>query len=237
MKAAVSGFLACISRHLSSALQTSWGEDNQDPPPKVESLSHQWGLDRREEPHLLATFTQNLASTMGSQGQNEKFWCPAPPGKIPWASNWWLGERMPCALGYTCLEWSFYHPELKEGKEGADCSSVGKDFHCSYWILVVLFLNKGFFIFCVLLEPFPEALNGNLKIIFHQRPYSFLCCHARNKICTSIFTKFLSFFNMLLIKFLSVVPLVSFPPYALCFLLWDFEYLYNFKECIWWIRA
>ena len=112
--------------------------------------------------HLLSTVTQDLGLAMCSWGQDEKCWSLASHGK----KTFWLGagEKEPCVISCRSLECS-YPTCTKMGMEDVvlvqtpQILTILTDF-------LQLFLNRCFFICCLLLGPFPEIYY--FQNTFHQ---------------------------------------------------------------------
>ena len=124
-------FLVCLSWYGISTLNTSWGEVNQ-------------GHRILSRPHS----KYSLSSVSGDwQNMGAPTSWPHPPGinlyngypRARWEMlipclpflGFQLGAEGKDSLlcGCTCLEWSFQHPELRDGKEGAGSDSDATDAH------------------------------------------------------------------------------------------------------------
>ena len=70
-----------------------------------------WARQRNEAPAPICMSLQNLALATGSWGRFRNADILPLLGRQPSVQE--LGEREPCVLDFTILEWSFHHAELE----------------------------------------------------------------------------------------------------------------------------
>ena len=101
----------------------------------------------------------NLASVTSSWGLDEKHWCPAPPGKKALQRR---GAGQPVFL--AAAVWSGI-PSLLSLLEGVVWVQTPQSLIFLTKFLWI-FLNRSFFVYCLPLGPFPEALNVLFLVLF-----------------------------------------------------------------------